>query len=330
MQKLILKTFLSPGDVTVLTRAVADLHLAYPNQYLTDVRTSCNALFENNPYITPLDENEPEVRTIEMNYPSIHQSNARSPHFVCGYTQYLEDQLGLRIPCAAFRPEVYLTDQEKGWMSQVKELGWKKPFWIVVNGFKNDFTNKYWGHHNYQAVVDHFKGKIKFVQVGEMSFGHNHPKLENVIDLRGKTNPRQFCRLMYHATGLVCGVTFAYHLSAAILPKSGIPRPAVVLLGAREPLHWVSGYANQKIMATHGTLPCVDLGGGCWKSRVKKLNDGQDGDNSLCQFPAVTHGTTIPKCMHMIRPGDVIREIERFHENGVYRYLTTSALDNAR
>ena len=35
---------------------------------------------------------------------------------------------------------------------------------------------------------------------------------------------RQFARLMYHASGVVCPVTFAMHLAAAIQVKPGRPR----------------------------------------------------------------------------------------------------------
>ncbi len=64
MRRLILKNGYSPGDVVMLTAAVRDLHYWYPGQYLTDVRTHCPELWENNPYITPLDEGDPGVEVI--------------------------------------------------------------------------------------------------------------------------------------------------------------------------------------------------------------------------------------------------------------------------
>ena len=62
----------------VLTAAVRDLHLTYPGQFLTDVRTPCPHLWENNPHITPLDEKDAEVEVFDCHYPLIHKSN-RSP-----------------------------------------------------------------------------------------------------------------------------------------------------------------------------------------------------------------------------------------------------------
>ena len=49
-QKLILKNLLSPGDIVALTAAVRDLHKCYPDQFITDVRTPCPHLWENNPF----------------------------------------------------------------------------------------------------------------------------------------------------------------------------------------------------------------------------------------------------------------------------------------
>ena len=113
MRKLILRSFQSPGDILMLTAAVRDLHAAYPGQFLTDVRTSADAIWENNPHITALKENEPGVRTLDMHYPLIHHSNQRPYHFIHGYAQYLEQQLGLTIPITKFHGDVYLTDEEK-------------------------------------------------------------------------------------------------------------------------------------------------------------------------------------------------------------------------
>ncbi|MFN0052609.1 MAG: hypothetical protein ACKV0T_10480 [Planctomycetales bacterium] len=106
-RRLILRSFQSPGDVTVLTAAVRDLHLAHPGQFVTDVRTSADALWQNNPFITRLNEGEPGVEQVEMHYPLIHESNQRPYHFLHDYVQYLERHLGLRIPRIQSTPEFH-------------------------------------------------------------------------------------------------------------------------------------------------------------------------------------------------------------------------------
>ena len=62
---------------------------------------------------------------------------------------------------------------------------------------------KWWDIVRWQQVVDHFRGKILFVQVGDTS--HNHRPLRGVLDLRGKTDLRQLVRLVHHADGVLCG-----------------------------------------------------------------------------------------------------------------------------
>jgi len=126
----------------------------------------------------------------------------------------LEQKLGVRIPATEFKGDIHLAPQEKRWMSQVEELGFRGRFWIMMAGGKFDFTAKWWNPAWYQRVVDHFRGRIQFVQCGEAQ--HWHPQLDGVINLVGKTDIRQFVRLMYHADGVVCPVTFAMHLAAAV------------------------------------------------------------------------------------------------------------------
>src|SRR6478752_4206873 len=89
VKKLILENLQSPGDIVMLTAAVRDLHALYPGQYLTDVRTHCAPLWENNPYITHIENDDPEAERIVMNYPLIHQSNHLPYHFIHGFIQYL-------------------------------------------------------------------------------------------------------------------------------------------------------------------------------------------------------------------------------------------------
>ena len=66
----------------------------------------------------------------------------------------------------------------------------------------------------YQDVIDHFRGRILFVQVG--ANGHHHPKLEGTIDLRGQTSLRELIRLVYHSQGVLCSITALMHLAAAV------------------------------------------------------------------------------------------------------------------
>ena len=308
MKRLLLKSFLSPGDVLMLTAAVRDLHRSNPDTFVTDVRTSCPQLWENNPYLTELEEEDSEVEVIECHYPLIHKSNQAPYHFIHGFIEYLNERLDLKIRPTEFKGDIHLSSAEKFGSSPVAELvGEDTPYWVVTAGGKRDYTIKWWDTRRYQEVVNHFRGRIQFVQVG--AAGHFHPELEGVIDLRGKTDIRKLIRLIYHADGVLCPITFLMHLTAAVEAKNdhGL-RSCVVIAGGREPPHWES-YPGHQFIHTVGILPCCKTGG-CWKSRTLPLGDGSEHDRSpnLC----VDVVGTLPRCMDMISSVEVIRRIEMY------------------
>ncbi len=294
----------------MLTAAVRDLHRAAPGQFQTDVRTSAPALWENNPNLTPLSEADLGIEAIDMHYPLIHQSNERPYHFLHGYPQFLEERLGLRIPLTRFSGDLHLTAAEKQEPPPGQQQGVPRRYWIVVAGGKYDFTAKWWDPAAYQQVVDSFQGRIEFVQCGEK--GHWHPPLRNVVDMVGRTTTREFVRLMYHADGVLCPVTFAMHLAAAVPTRLDQRkfRPCVVVAGGREPAHW-EAYPGHQLLSTVGALSCC-AAGGCWKSRCQRVGDGDDKDRTnLCEQPVqVSPDLRIARCMAMITPDDVIRKIE--------------------
>ena len=305
----------------MLTAAVRDLHLSYPNQFITDVRTSCPQLWENNPYITQLSDNEQDAIVLDCHYPLIHQSNKAPYHFVHGFTHFLNERFNLQIRPALFKGDIHLSNAEKALPSQIKEMtGQDFPFWIVVAGGKKDYTIKWWSSERYQKVVDRFIGKIQFVQVGEK--GHHHPLIKGAIDLRGRTDLRQLVNLAYHSQGILCPVTFAMHLAAAVEMKQERPknRPCVVIAGGREPVQW-EAYPQHQFLHTAGALLCCD-NGGCWKSRTFPLGDGdkKDQKENLC----VDVVGKLPHCMHLVTAERVIQSIETYYEGGSLRYLTSS------
>jgi ADP-heptose:LPS heptosyltransferase len=324
--KLLLRNNLSPGDVVMLTAAVRDLHRTFPGRFVTDVRTTSMPLWEGNPHLTPLTEDDPEVRQVECHYPLINTCNEGTHHFIHGFMQHLGEELGLRIEPGPFKGDIHLAPIERQWMSQVQEIiGEEIPFWIIVAGGKQDFTIKWWDAARWQQVVDHFQGRILFVQVGEG--GHVHPALRGVLDLRGQTDLRQLVRLVYHAQGVVCPVTLLMHLAAAVEGKDGRPknRPCVVVAGGREPAHW-EAYPHHQFIHTNGALQCCEQGG-CWRARTVPLGDGDEKDQSLCVDvrPAdsdAARSGPLARCMDMITAAEVARRIELYFQGGVLPFLT--------
>lgn len=103
--------------------------------------------------------------------------------------------------------------------------------------------------------------------------------------------------------------------------KGGKPknRPCVVVAGGREPMHW-EAYPHHQFIHTNGALLCCDSGG-CWKSRVVPLGDGDEKDKpeNLC----VDVVGMLPRCLHMITAAEVVRRIEMYFHGGTVKYLTS-------
>jgi ADP-heptose:LPS heptosyltransferase len=276
-------------------------------------------LWLNNPWITQFEGDEDGVEELVCSYPLINSANGRPYHCLHGFIKFFNRALRLAIEPTEFRGDIHLSPQEKTWYSQVHEVtGEDTPFWVVSAGGKYDLTIKWWATERFQKVVDHFRGRIAFVQVGHE--GHHHPRLSGVIDLRGQTTLRELVRLVYHSQGVLCPVTSLMHLAAAVPSKSrrSAIRPAVVIAGGREPVHW-EAYPNHQFLHTAGALKCCRHGG-CWKDRTLRLRDGDRRDRSedLC---ADVVGN-LPRCMDMISADDVIHRIELFYRGGNLRILT--------
>ena len=314
--KLFLSQNQAPGDILMLTAAVRDLHKAYPNQFLTMMRTPCAEIWYNNPYHTVIPDTDAAAMWLKCEYSQqIMHSNQKGKHFATAFHEDLGNKLGIHIPVTEGKGAIYLTDDEKRWFSQVREIVDKNvPYWILDAGSKSDFTNKQWEWARFQELV-HKMPHITFVQVGASTPGHRHPAIkgENVINLVGKTTIRQFIRLMYHAAGVITPVSFPMHLSAAVPvhPRyKRSTRPCIVLSGGREPITW-EGYNTHTFLNCLGQLPCCSHGG-CWKSRVEPIGDMDAKDTTgLCEMPLISKSKqVVPYCMDMIQVKDVCRAID--------------------
>lgn len=274
-----------------MTSAIRDLHLTYPQEYITDVRSPCGEVFMHNPFITPMQDSEGKL--IDMQYPLIHESGSTGRYFSEGHRDFLADKIGRPIKNHSMRAEIYLNQSEKNWPNPVLvEYGYDGPYWIINAGVKNDFTLKQYPY--YQEVVDLLHERVQFVQVGHA--GHNHPPLDGVFDMRGKTNLRQLFRLSHQAEGAVCAVSLQMVIMGAF------SKPCVVVAGGREGVRWqlIPGH---RYLHTVGCLDCCRLDG-CWKSKPKDcLNWIPDEETS--------------KCMWMIRPEQVAMEVDNYYRGGV-------------
>lgn len=303
----------------MLTAAVRDLSLAHPGKFLIDVRTSVPSLWDHNPILMPLPNSGAGIDILECEYPTINDSNRLPGHFLGAFHSFLAERLGVDVRLTDFKGDVHLSDLERADLPCKFKTVINGPYWLVSAGGKRDFTIKWWDRQRYQSVVDHFRGRLTFVQIG--AAGHFHPKLEGAIDLRGKTSIRELIHLVHHASGALSPVSFLMHLSAAVDPSAEMrsagfdSRPCVVIAGGREAPHW-EAYPTHQFIHTVGALDCCRTGG-CWRSRTHALGDGTEHDSPrrLC----VDVVKDLPRCMDMITAQDVIRRIEMYLEGGTKR-----------
>lgn len=315
MEKIILRSDLSPGDTCVLTAALKMLAEQHADKFELGFKGVASELFANNPYIKT-----DEGREVTCHYPLIHQSNQRPVSFLQGHVDFLSKALRVKLELTQNHPDIHLSTAEKESRGMIYEsTGLNFPYWVLVAGGKHDFTLKWWVDDRWQQLVDTFKDKICFVQVGAPE--HHHPDLKGVIDARG-TDIRGLINLIYHSQGVVCPVTFPMHLSAGTTTKhSEYPRrPCVVIAGGREPVHWEL-YPWHRHIHTVGALQCCATGG-CWKSR----------ENDCEQLVSIESSPDRdwPRCMDIITVERVAGEILSYFVGGQQRYLTEKEAEAIR
>jgi ADP-heptose:LPS heptosyltransferase len=298
MENIVIKNDLALGDNIALTGAIRDLCRTYPGRYNIGVKSHFEAVYKYNPYV----DNSISGRLINVSYmEDLRGSNKKSMHIIEAYRRSLEGYLGVSIDRGESKGEIYLSNKEKEFKSIINGK-----YWVIDCGGKYDCTTKWWSQEKAQEVVDYF-GDITFVQVGDKA--HYHPKLDNVVNLIGKTTIRDLFLLIYHSSGVVCPITSHMHIAAA-LPKVDRIKPVVVIAGGIEAIHW-STYSYHTILHTIGAMDCCAFGG-CWRRQVVPIEDGKIYEEPSCKYPVKSGDTYIAKCMDSISSVDVIMAIEKY------------------
>lgn len=309
------------GDVVLLTALVRDIKLAYGDDVQLSVRTTAGNLWENNPYLSPLKRNSPGVRTIEISYRNALGRAGRGAreHFLCAYYDDFEQKTGLQVPMTRPGGDLHLSEDEcQPWISG--------PYWVVIAGGYNNITTKQWPYSRYQEVVDRLRQLgIHCVQAGSTDAGHVHPPLNGVLNLVGQTDHRRdLLTLLYHARGVICGITGAMHIAAAF------DRPCVVIGGARESKEFVAYDREAQfrpgcppVAVPHvflhslGQLPCGPTHG-CWRKRTVPIEQKDLGKDfvRLCRRPVERADGWFPACMELISTDSVVDAVMSYYRDG--------------
>ena len=291
MRDLLLRQWQAPGDLIVLTVALRDLHLSYPDQFRTQVISCYPEVFYKNPYQSKLSYDEPWLNLWYKKWREIGINTGA--HFSDAFIQELNEQLQLNIQKTSIWPELYLDDDEKD-PKVLQRFGIEQPYWVINAGIKVDYPIKQYPPFYWQKAINYLNQEQNKFGMPLVQAGHSHdmhPQLEGVTNLVGKTNNiRDYFTLMYHAEGSMGHVSLHMHVAAAFR------KPCVVVAGGREGLRW-EVYPGHQFLHVTGLLPCAGLAG-CWISVPRDCLD-------------LRHG--IPQCYRMIRPEDVCGAVLKYY-----------------
>lgn len=323
-----LNFFLAIGDVTVLTALARDLKTTHPEHKLF-VDCGHSPLWLYNPHIRPaagVVQAYRDVEHVRIDYsealPRAGRSGGmdqRTVHFLKWLYEDFATKTGIEVPTLKPHGDFHFSDAESARIVPGR-------YWVVLPGGKSDFPVKLWDMTRWQTVVDRLTGAgLTAVQLGRTGrFAHvdfiQH-RLRGVIDLVDKTDVRQMLRLIRDAEGVICGVTSAMHMAAAL------GKPCVVLGGGKEAWWW-EAYVNEntgfgspasgtlavphRYLHTIGSVQCpgVSHHGGCWKRYV-------EAPYGACTNTDVAEsGVKLPACMKAITVDHVLEAVLSYYEDG--------------
>lgn len=265
----------APGDLVVLTAALRDLKLSYPDINF-NVRSCYPEVFYNNSYI---DHSIKDGVLVPLEYADWKRNNHQlGYHFVDAFYKVIEEALNISpiVKTSPF-PYIELTEEEKS-EDILDEWGIQKPYWVINPGTKIDIPLKQYHPYKWQIFVNHLAFDLHRFRYGVVQAGHSdhlNPQLNYVFSLVGRTNNlRDYFRLIYHSSGSVGHVSLHMHVAAAFR------KPCIVIAGGREDVRW-ERYPGQHFLHTEGMLDCC-LEGGCWNSQYFECVNVDDGGNPLC------------------------------------------------
>jgi ADP-heptose:LPS heptosyltransferase len=330
--RLIIRHRWALGDTVLLTGLVRDIHRAYPDQYEIMVDTNFTNVWWNNPHVIKFEAKSlPRPTRVEVGwgdgirwngYARSGNNQKEMKHILAWYHYDFERKTGIKVPVTDPYPDLHLSQDECRRRIEGR-------YWVILSGGKLDLTNKHWHAHRYQELVDRLLPYgLSFVQCGATHTKHVHPPLNGVLNMVGQTeNVRDLWNIILHADGVICPVTGAMHIAAAL------KRPCVVIAGGREE-PWFEAYVDNfkafgeaatpvpvphKFLHTIGMLPCCDIQG-CWKKRVVPLDqrDLHKKSYTLCRSPIrPVESHPVPECMHLITVDHVAEAIMDYYDENI-------------
>ncbi len=286
------------GDRLMFTPLVRDLKRLHPD-WSIGVESAGPEIWYNNPHIDLTVTEATAEKIYDVGPGKVTRgSKTNGLHITAAFRCSLEEQLDERIPQGAFKPDVYLSEQEKSHRLIDGQ------YW-VINCDTGPMSAKRWPLERFQALVDAMPD-LTFVQVGLAKDCRGWLKGHNVIDLVDKTKIRELFSLVYHADGCISLVSSLMHVAAAF------DKPCVIIAGGREPPTF-ERYAHHRYIDNVGCLPCCKMQA-CWHNALSACKD---------------HDEHYARCMRMIEPPQVEAAVRSYYAGGVLHHPKSRNLEAA-
>lgn len=271
-----------PGDLIVLSAALAALHETYPGEYETNVSSPHRALLLHNPHLSDYSGNKSPI-----DY-RLNPAHTMADAYVADLSRIINRPLSLTS-----QPKLYLSNEEQEPLADLP-----KDYIVFNAGRKPDMTVKGLPLETAEEVTKN--APLPCIQLGLPQ--HNEP-VKGAIDLRGKTSLRQVMRIAAHARAGFGGDTFLFHCCGAL------GTPYVCIAPPRLHLKWLELYHNQTLLTAMGQLDCCK--NPCGMRRVEKLGDGSCLDDLICLQPRHDYRLPVAECMLHIKSQQIIEAINK-------------------
>lgn len=275
------------GDSVVLTAAIHDAKLAFPD-IAFDYEGNYGDVFLHNPDITPF-EHSRHCNRIRVTYGKGHQTAERGnlcEGMVKTLSYELEPYTEMFFEIKSSAPYLYLTDEEKS-----RDFGIPKPYCIINSNSQNRSEVKAYPY--YQRIINILceKGITPVLIGGDMKRDITE-KLDGCVDLRQQTSIRDLFSLVWQCDSVVSPASGVIHIAAAFNKR------ALCIIGAREPAK-LTKYPS----VIHASSTC-----GAYNSSIGCMKFHFHRDKGGCNKLKVVNGKLYSDCMCAV-PSSVINNL---------------------
>jgi len=284
------------GDCLIASALVRDLVALRPDIRLSVEGSGAADIFARHPNIAPAG---PDTKRVVLDYrPVVDRARTdRSARYVYAPHEAFEAATGIAVPRGRPAPEIVVGADEA--------RPRPRPYAVVASGTKGDMPVKSWVHAHFRDVVAAHP-EYEWLQVGailDARHMHRQTAIPGCVNLLGKTGLRDLFLLVRGAAVVLC------HVSLPMLVAAAFGVPCVAVAGGRED-PWLHADSGVRYVDTVGALPCCAAAGCRCSVALAGHADSGFPPGWACTDPVDAGGQWVGRCMTLITPDQIKREIK--------------------